>query len=145
MAQSAAKEDITAGKLDSMGRAYGTGRRKESVARVWVRQGTGKITVNKKPLSDYFARPVLRMIVNQPFAAVDRIGSFDVDCTVKGGGLSGQAGAVRLGISRALDVFDSAFHTSLRKGGFLTRDARAVERKKYGRAKARRRFQFSKR
>lgn len=145
MAKAAANEEITAGALDEKGRAYGTGRRKESTARVWVKRGSGKITVNKKPVEAYFARPVLRMIINQPFAAVDRIGNFDVECTVAGGGLSGQAGAVRLGISRALDAFDSAFHGALRKGGFLTRDARVVERKKYGRRKARRRFQFSKR
>lgn len=125
--------------------AYGTGRRKSSVARVWVKQGSGKITVNGRALEVYFARPVLRMIINQPFSAIDRIGNFDIDCTVVGGGLSGQAGAVRLGISRALDEVDSAFHGALRKGGFLTRDSRAVERKKYGRAKARRSFQFSKR
>jgi small subunit ribosomal protein S9 len=125
--------------------AYGTGRRKSSVARVWVKQGSGKITVNGRALEVYFARPVLRMIINQPFSAVDRIGSFDIDCTVEGGGLSGQAGAVRLGISRALDQIDEAFHSNLRKGGFLTRDSRVVERKKYGRAKARRSFQFSKR
>ncbi len=146
MTQAAAEnKEITAGELDSKGRAYGTGRRKESVARVWIRPGSGKITVNKKQLPEYFARPVLRMIINQPFAVVDRVGSFDVECTVKGGGLSGQAGAVRLGISRALDNFDSGFHLALRKGGFLTRDSRVVERKKYGRRKARRRFQFSKR
>jgi len=125
--------------------AYGTGRRKSSVARVWVKTGSGKITVNGRPLEVYFARPVLRMIINQPFGAVDRIGSYDIDCTVVGGGLSGQAGAVRLGISRALDKHDETFHSALRKGGFLTRDSRVVERKKYGRAKARRSFQFSKR
>lgn len=125
--------------------AYGTGRRKSSVARVWVKQGSGKITVNGRALEVYFARPVLRMIINQPFSAIDRIGNFDIDCTVVGGGLSGQAGAVRLGISRALDEVDTAFHGALRKGGFLTRDSRVVERKKYGHKKARRSFQFSKR
>ncbi len=124
---------------------YGTGRRKTSVARVWVKRGHGKITVNGKELSEYFARPVLRMIINQPFAALDRLSGFDVNCTVMGGGLSGQAGAVRLGISRALDEYDSDFHRTLRQGGFLTRDSRVVERKKYGRKKARRSFQFSKR
>lgn len=124
---------------------YGTGRRKAAIARVWLTQGTGKIFVNDKPLEQYFARPVLRMIINQPFAAVDRIGNFDIHCSVVGGGLSGQAGAVRLGISRALDQVDSIFHQPLRRGGFLTRDSRVVERKKYGRAKARRSFQFSKR
>lgn len=125
--------------------AYGTGRRKSSVARVWIKRGTGKITVNGKPFEVYFARPVLRMIINQPFQAVDRIGGFDINATVVGGGLSGQAGAVRLGISRALDIYDETFHKQLRTGGFLTRDSRVVERKKYGRAKARRSFQFSKR
>ena len=124
---------------------YGTGRRKDAVARVWVKLGSGKITVNGRDVSTYFARPVLRMIINQPFSALSRIGNFDVMCTVKGGGLSGQAGAVRHGISRALDEFDSTFHSNLRRGGFLTRDPRVVERKKYGHAKARRSFQFSKR
>lgn len=125
--------------------AYGTGRRKSSVARVWIKSGSGKITINGKPFETYFARPVLRMIINQPFAAVDRLGNFDINCTVVGGGLSGQAGAVRLGISRALDVYDDSFHKALRTGGFLTRDSRVVERKKYGHKKARRSFQFSKR
>lgn len=125
--------------------AYGTGRRKSSVARVWIKRGTGKITINGKAFEVYFARPVLRMIINQPFSAVDRIGGFDINCTVVGGGLSGQAGAVRLGISRALDVYDTTFHKPLRTGGFLTRDSRVVERKKYGHKKARRSFQFSKR
>lgn len=124
---------------------YGTGRRKNAIARVWVKRGSGKITVNGKPLEQYFARPVLRMIINQPFATLDRVGMFDINCTVMGGGLSGQAGAVRLGLSRALDEYDTTFHKPLRTGGFLTRDSRAVERKKYGRKKARRRFQFSKR
>jgi small subunit ribosomal protein S9 len=132
---SASKELIT----------YGTGRRKNAVARVWVKRGTGKITVNGKVLEEYFARPVLRMIINQPFAVIDRVGNFDINCTVAGGGLSGQAGAVRLGISRALDDYDTIFHKALRVGGFLTRDSRVVERKKYGHAKARRSFQFSKR
>lgn len=132
-------------KLDEQGRSYGTGRRKDAVARVWLKEGTGKIIVNKKPISEYFARPVLRMIVNQPFVALDRADKFDVYCTVKGGGLSGQAGAVRHGLSRALDNFSGEFHSVLRKQGFLTRDPRAVERKKYGKAKARRSFQFSKR
>ena len=126
-------------------RTYGTGRRKDAVARVWVTRGSGKIVVNGKELEQYFARPVLRMIINQPFATLNRIGNFDVMCTVAGGGLSGQAGAVRLGISRALDEYDTEFHKALRKGGFLTRDSRVVERKKYGKAKARRSFQFSKR
>lgn len=126
-------------------KTYGTGRRKSAVARVWVKRGNGKITVNGKDLAVYFARPVLRMIINQPFASVDRVANFDVFCTVEGGGLSGQAGAVRLGISRALDAYDSIFHKPLRSGGFLTRDSRVVERKKYGKRKARRSFQFSKR
>lgn len=125
--------------------AYGTGRRKNAIARVWLRRGTGKIVVNGKEFEKYFARPVLRMMIHQPFAAIDRVGMFDVNCTVIGGGLSGQAGAVRLGLSRALDIYDNTFHKSLRKGGFLTRDSRVVERKKYGHKKARRSFQFSKR
>ncbi|MEI6730197.1 MAG: 30S ribosomal protein S9, partial [Pseudomonadota bacterium] len=114
-------------------------------ARVWVERGSGKISINGKAAEEYFARPVLRMIINQPFAALSRTGNFDVFCTVAGGGLSGQAGAVRLGISRALDEYDVEFHKTLRQGGFLTRDPRVVERKKYGKAKARRSFQFSKR
>lgn len=126
-------------------RFYATGRRKNAIARVWIMPGSGKIEVNGRSLENYFTRPVLRMIINQPFAAVDRIGHFDVFSTVVGGGLSGQAGALRHGISRALDLFNSDFHKVLRTGGFLTRDSRVVERKKYGRAKARRRFQFSKR
>lgn len=142
-APKAAKEKKPSNKVAPL--AYGTGRRKSSVARVWIKPGSGKITVNGKSLEVYFARPVLRMIINQPFQAIDRIGNYDIDCTVLGGGLSGQAGAVRLGISRALDECNEAFHSNLRKGGFLTRDSRVVERKKYGRAKARRSFQFSKR
>ena len=126
-------------------RTYGTGRRKDAVARVWITRGSGKVTVNGKEMAEYFARPVLRMIINQPFAALSRTGNFDVYCTVAGGGLSGQAGAVRLGISRALDAYDTEYHKALRQGGFLTRDSRIVERKKPGRAKARRSFQFSKR
>ncbi|MFN7038638.1 MAG: 30S ribosomal protein S9 [Alphaproteobacteria bacterium] len=133
-------------KKDQLGRSYGTGRRKDAVARVWVKSGSGKFIVNGKEISEYFARPVLRMIINQPFDSTKTINQFDVYCTVKGGGLSGQAGAVRHGISRALDCFDPQnFHKTLRSAGFLTRDSRAVERKKYGRAKARKRFQFSKR
>lgn len=133
-------------KLDKLGRSYGTGRRKDSVSRVWIKPGSGKITVNGRDIETYFARPTLRMILNQPFDAVDAKDKFDVLCTVKGGGLSGQAGAVRHGISRALDNFDPAtYHKALRSGGFLTRDSRVVERKKYGKAKARRSFQFSKR
>jgi small subunit ribosomal protein S9 len=126
-------------------RTYGTGRRKDAVARVWLTRGSGKIVVNGKALDQYFARPVLRMIINQPFATLNRIGNFDVHCTVLGGGHTGQAGAIRLGISRALNEYDTEFHKVLRTGGFLTRDARVVERKKYGKRKARRSFQFSKR
>jgi len=124
---------------------YGTGRRKDAVARVWLKRGSGKITVNGKEFEKYFARPVLRMMIHQPFSAIDRLNNFDVTATVVGGGLSGQAGAVRLGLSRALDLYDETFHVALRRGGFLTRDSRVVERKKYGHKKARRSFQFSKR
>ncbi len=127
------------------GRFYGTGRRKEASARVWIARGKGRIIVNGIDVEAYLKRPVLRMIVNQPFAATNSVGSFDVWCTVKGSGLSGQAGAIRHGISRALDLADDSLHTVLRQGGFLTRDDREVERKKYGRKKARKRFQFSKR
>lgn len=132
-------------KLDAQGRAYATGRRKNATARVWVKRGKGKITVNGKPIEAYFARPVLRMLVQQPGIAVARMTEIDVDCTVVGGGLSGQAGAVRHGIARALCNFEPDLRPELKKGAFLTRDSRMVERKKYGRAKARRRFQFSKR
>jgi len=131
--------------IDKLGRAYGTGRRKDATARVWVKRGSGKIVVNGKTIEQYFARPVLRMIINQPFAVLASEGKFDVMVTVEGGGLSGQAGAVRHGISRALDAYDPSFRPVLRKSGFMTRDSRVVERKKYGRAKARRSFQFSKR
>ncbi|MBN8532149.1 MAG: 30S ribosomal protein S9 [Alphaproteobacteria bacterium] len=130
---------------DAKGRAYATGHRKNAIARVWLKRGSGRITINGRDIVEYFARPVLRMIVNQPFAAVNGVGSYDVECTVVGGGLSGQAGAVRHGISRALDNYDPTQHKPLRQGGFLTRDSRVVERKKYGRMKARRSFQFSKR
>jgi small subunit ribosomal protein S9 len=132
-------------KLDKQGRAYATGRRKNATARVWIKRGKGKITVNGKPIETYFARPVLRMLVSQPLILVARATEMDVVCTVSGGGLSGQAGAVRHGISRALTYFEPGLRGMLKKGGFLTRDSRAVERKKYGRAKARARFQFSKR
>jgi small subunit ribosomal protein S9 len=132
-------------KIDAKGRAYATGRRKNAIARVWIKRGKGKITVNGKPIEAYFARPVLRMLVAQPLNAVARLSEMDVDCTVCGGGLSGQAGAVRHGISRALVNFEPGLRPTLKKGAFLTRDSRAVERKKYGRAKARARFQFSKR
>jgi small subunit ribosomal protein S9 len=132
-------------KIDDQGRAYATGRRKESVARVWLKPGAGRITVNGRDVETYFARPVLRMIMNQPFEAAGRAQQFDITCTVRGGGLSGQAGAVRHGISRAMVAFDPTLRLVLKSGGFLTRDSRRVERKKYGLAKARRSFQFSKR
>lgn len=132
-------------KIDAQGRAYATGRRKESVARVWLKPGAGRITVNGRDVETYFARPVLRMIMNQPFEAAGKAQQFDITCTVKGGGLSGQAGAVRHGISRAMVAFDPTIRPALKAGGFLTRDSRRVERKKYGLAKARRSFQFSKR
>jgi small subunit ribosomal protein S9 len=132
-------------KLDAKGRAYATGRRKDAIARVWVKRGNGKVTVNAKALEVYFARPVLRMLLQQPVIAADRATQIDIDVTVVGGGLSGQAGAVRHGIARALINFEPELRPTLKKGGFLTRDSRAVERKKYGKAKARRSFQFSKR
>ena len=132
-------------KLDQFGRAYATGKRKDAVARVWIKPGSGKITVNGKDYLEYFARPVLQMILQQPLSVADRTGQFDILVTVKGGGLSGQAGAVRHGISKALTYFEPGLRPVLKKGGFLTRDSRVVERKKYGRAKARRSFQFSKR
>ncbi len=132
-------------KVDEQGRAYATGRRKNAVARVWVKPGSGAIVVNGKTGPEYFARPVLQMIINQPFDVVDRNGQYDVWCTVTGGGLSGQAGAVRHGISQALTHMEPNLRPALKKGGFLTRDSRSVERKKYGRAKARRSYQFSKR
>ena len=132
-------------KLDAQGRAYATGKRKNAVARVWLRPGNGKIEVNGRDSPVYFARPVLRMLINQPFLVANRMNQFDVWCTVKGGGLSGQAGAVRHGISRALTFYEPGLRPALKHGGFLTRDSRVVERKKYGKAKARRSFQFSKR
>ncbi|MCG8593182.1 MAG: 30S ribosomal protein S9 [Kiloniellales bacterium] len=132
-------------KLDAQGRAYATGKRKDAVARVWIKPGAGKVTVNGRDVETYFARPVLRMILNQPFLVAERTGQYDVMCTVSGGGLSGQAGAVRHGISRALVSFEPGLRPLLKRGGFLTRDSRVVERKKYGKAKARRSFQFSKR
>jgi len=132
-------------KRDSKGRAYATGRRKDAVARVWIKPGTGRITVNNREEKVYFARPVLRMILRQPLIAASRDGQFDVIVTVTGGGLSGQAGAVRHGISRALVAYEPGLRAVLKPGGFLTRDPRTVERKKYGRPKARRSFQFSKR
>ncbi|MHA1151858.1 MAG: 30S ribosomal protein S9 [Alphaproteobacteria bacterium] len=132
-------------KRDAQGRSYATGKRKDAVARVWVKPGNGRITVNGRDLERYFARPVLRMLINQPFEAADRKDQFDVFCTVAGGGLSGQAGAVRHGISKALTLYEPELRPVLKHGGFLVRDSRVVERKKYGKAKARRSFQFSKR
>jgi small subunit ribosomal protein S9 len=132
-------------EVDALGRSYATGRRKNAIARVWVKRGSGKIVVNGKDQAVYFARPVLRMMINQPFQVTERGGEFDVFCTVKGGGLSGQAGALRHGIATALTRFEPALRPALKPFGFLTRDSRVVERKKYGRAKARRSFQFSKR
>lgn len=132
-------------KRDALGRSYATGRRKNAIARVWIKPGKGEITVNGKRVGEYFARPVLRMLITQPFLVVDRYNQFDVFCTVNGGGLSGQAGALRHGISRALTYYEPGLRPVLKVAGFLTRDSRVVERKKYGRAKARRSFQFSKR
>ena len=131
-------------KVDAQGRSYATGKRKDAVARVWVKAGSGKIIVNGKDYSAYFARPVLQMILQQPLVAAARGGQIDIVATVAGGGLSGQAGAVRHGISKALTYFEPGLRAVLKKGGFLTRDSRVVERKKYGKAKARRSFQFSK-
>lgn len=132
-------------KIDSLGRAYATGKRKDAIARVWIKPGTGKITVNGRESKVYFARPVLRMLMNQPFTVANRNEQYDVVCTVSGGGLSGQAGAVRHGISKALTYYEPGLRPILKKEGFMTRDARIVERKKYGHKKARRSFQFSKR
>ena len=132
-------------KIDKEGRAYATGKRKNAVARVWLKPGAGRIVVNGREVLVYFARPVLRMLINQPFGATGRANQYDVVCTVAGGGLSGQAGAVRHGISKALTYYEPGLRPVLKAGGFLTRDSRVVERKKYGRRKARRSFQFSKR
>jgi small subunit ribosomal protein S9 len=132
-------------KLDKQGRAYATGKRKDAVARVWVKPGSGRIVVNTRAFETYFARPVLRMLIQQPLVAANRTGQYDISCTVSGGGLSGQAGAVRHGISKALMAYEPDLRGALKRGGFLTRDPRVVERKKYGKAKARRSFQFSKR
>jgi len=136
---------LHAKKIDAQGRAYATGKRKNAVARVWLKPGVGKITVNTKAFEKYFARPVLQMLLQQPLRAANRQDQFDVVATVTGGGLSGQAGAVRHGISKALTYYEPELRPALKKGGFLTRDSRVVERKKYGRMKARRSFQFSKR
>ena len=132
-------------ELDQYGRAYATGRRKDAVARVWLKPGTGKVTVNGRDQEVYFARPTLRLIINQPFAITEREGQYDIVATVRGGGLSGQAGAVKHGISQALAKYEPALRSTVKAAGFLTRDSRVVERKKYGKAKARRSFQFSKR
>ena len=132
-------------ELDKYGRAYATGRRKDAVARVWLKPGSGKITINLRDQEVYFARPTLRLVINQPFGITDRAGQFDVIATVKGGGLSGQAGAVLHGIAQALSRYEPTLRTTVKRAGFLTRDSRVVERKKYGKAKARKSFQFSKR
>ncbi len=131
--------------IDKQGRAYATGRRKDAVARVWIKPGSGKITINGRDQEVYFARPTLRLVINQPFGVAERTGQYDVICTVKGGGLSGQAGAVKHGISQALTKYEPVLRAPVKAAGFLTRDSRTVERKKYGKAKARRSFQFSKR
>jgi small subunit ribosomal protein S9 len=143
-AAAAVPEDVKP-QLDALGRAYATGKRKNAVARVWIKPGNGRVDVNGRESPIYFARPVLRMLINQPLVATNRLGQFDVWCTVKGGGLSGQAGAVRHGISQALTRYEPGLRPLLKGQGFLTRDSRVVERKKYGKAKARRSFQFSKR
>ncbi|MBD8064940.1 30S ribosomal protein S9 [Devosia sp. PTR5] len=145
VAASANTAPVHVQKLDSLGRAYATGKRKNAVARVWIKPGKGKLTINGREFERYFARPVLRLIVQQPIVATERTDQYDVNVTVAGGGLSGQAGAVRHGISKALNYFEPELRSILKKGGFLTRDSRVVERKKYGKAKARRSFQFSKR
>ena len=141
----AAEAPVREPKRDALGRSYATGRRKNAIARVWIKPGKGEIIVNGKPVTTYFARPVLRMLITQPFLISDRYNQFDVFCTTNGGGLSGQAGAVRHGISRALTHYEPGLRGVLKLAGFLTRDSRVVERKKYGKAKARRSFQFSKR
>jgi small subunit ribosomal protein S9 len=141
----AAAAPVREPKRDKQGRSYATGKRKDAVARVWIKPGKGKIIVNTREVEKYFARPVLRMLITQPFVACNRLGEFDVVCNVNGGGLSGQAGALRHGISKALTYYEPALRPVLKAGGFLTRDSRTVERKKFGRKKARRSFQFSKR
>jgi small subunit ribosomal protein S9 len=144
-AVAAVADELPEPKLDAQGRSYATGKRKNAIARVWIKPGKGGFSINGRDELTYFARPVLRMLINQPFVAVNRIEQYDVWCTVTGGGLSGQAGAVRHGISKALALYEPAVRRVLKSGGFLTRDSRVVERKKYGKAKARRSFQFSKR
>ncbi len=139
------KTEVRKSNRDKLGRAYATGKRKDAVARVWLKPGKGNITVNSKNIDEYFARPVLKMVINQPFEVTNRENEFDVICTVSGGGLSGQAGAIKHGISKALNEYEPELRAVLKKAGFLTRDDRVVERKKYGLAKARRSYQFSKR
>ncbi len=141
----AEKSEIRKPSRDKFGRSYATGKRKDAVARVWIKPGKGNITVNSKNIDEYFARPVLKMVINQPFEIANRVNEFDVVCTVSGGGLSGQAGAIKHGISKALNEYEPELRAVLKKAGFLTRDDRVVERKKYGLAKARRSYQFSKR
>lgn len=141
----AASAEVRKPKLDKQGRSYATGKRKDAVARVWIKPGKGNVTINEKSIDQYFARPVLKMIINQPFEVANRENEFDVICTVKGGGLSGQAGAIKHGIAKALNEYEPELRTVLKKAGFLTRDDRVVERKKFGKAKARRSYQFSKR
>ncbi len=138
-------KEVRLPNIDQLGRSYGTGRRKDSIARVWIKAGKGNISINGRTFEDYFPRSTHRTILLQPFAETKTLGQFDLMCTVKGGGSTGQAGAIRHGISRALDQFSPELHTLLSRGGFLTRDSRTVERKKYGQKKARKRFQFSKR
>tara|TARA_B100001778_G_C18442561_1_gene563026 strand:- start:183 stop:623 length:441 start_codon:yes stop_codon:yes gene_type:complete len=139
------EETTVAPTIDDLGRSYATGKRKDAIARVWIKSGSGKITINGKVSNKYFSRPVLNMLVNQPLVLTNKLSSIDANITVSGGGLSGQAGAVRHGVSKALSLFDPNLRGTLKAEGFLTRDARIVERKKYGRRKARRRYQFSKR
>ncbi len=145
MAPAAPEKPVYEQKLDAQGRAYATGKRKDAVARVWIKPGAGKIVVNDRDVTVYFARPVLRMILQQPLVHANRVGQYDIRVSVDGGGLSGQAGAVRHGIAKALTHYEPELRSTLKKEGFLTRDSRVVERKKYGRKKARRSFQFSKR
>ena len=144
-ASATAEVKVRKASRDKLGRSYATGKRKDAVARVWIKPGKGNITINDKSIDQYFARPVLKMIINQPFEVANRVNEFDVVCTVKGGGLSGQAGAIKHGISKALNEYEPELRAVLKKAGFLTRDDRTVERKKYGKAKARRSYQFSKR
>ena len=141
----AAAAPVHVRKVDAQGRSYATGRRKDAVARVWLKPGSGKVTVNGRDQETYFARPTLRLVINQPFQVAGREAQYDIVCTVKGGGLSGQAGAVKHGIAQALSKFEPALRSAVKAAGFLTRDPRVVERKKYGKAKARKSFQFSKR